>query len=132
VSGYRHIEVSDETLDRVIGSHRRRLKDPHTGCELALMERGGKPMAMLFDKWRLGQFDDRFVKRRIKTTVGWSKFVVFRPEQSCRAEMLQRTFSMYERGLISYRVANDRIGLLLGYTKTQIRQYGERLDGMMR
>jgi len=61
---------------------------------------------------------------------GSQRWLAYRPYDSWRANAWRRTYDMYYSGRICKRYADARCGVLLGYTKKQIRWFLGRKDGM--
>jgi hypothetical protein len=94
---------------------------PHRGREIDLIITGQKPLAYFADELLV----ETFVHR------GYTRSLIFKHGEERRAEMFRRAYHMNERGLISDRVAHARCGLLLGYSKDQVRSFLLR-DEMLR
>lgn len=102
------------------------LKDPHRGRERSLME-AGKRLAYFFDRGPLRDFSDEFIKECHEG----DRYLVYRIEDRSLATSFKRTYSMVRRGSISDRSAHARCGILLGYSKEEIKYFlrrGERIQ----
>jgi hypothetical protein len=84
------------------------------------MARGMKPLAYLFIR------DDRFgddFEVDVHLFVGWPRYLVYRRGNERLANSWKRSDEMFFAGKISLVSAHARRGVLLGYTKDQIRSY---------
>lgn len=99
-------------------------KNPHTSHEVELMD-VGKRLAFVPSSENY-KWNQKFILEPFDET----RMLVYRNGDQVYAQCFKRAYRMHAEGKISANTAHARCGLLLGYEKSAIRSFLQRLSNL--